>query len=56
MLEPARPVVLRRRPAGVLCIDAVHEDVPFTKTMRAAIAKEIRDLGKWLEVEVEVCG
>ena len=41
------------RPAGVLRIDAVHEDAPFTKTMRAAIDKEIRDLRKWLELEVE---
>ena len=41
------------RQAGVLRVDAVHEDAPFTKTMRAAIDKEIRDLGKWLELEVE---
>jgi hypothetical protein len=27
----------------------MHEDVPFTKTMRAAIDREMTDLAKWLD-------
>jgi uncharacterized protein YcaQ len=38
--------------AGVLRINAIHEDLPFTKAMRAAIDREIRDLAQWLELEV----
>lgn len=37
--------------AGVLRVHAVHEDVPFTATMRSAVEKEIRDLAHWLELE-----
>ncbi len=36
------------RKAGVLRIHAVHQDVPFTTTMGAAIDREIADLAKWL--------
>jgi hypothetical protein len=40
------------RKAGVLRINAVHEDEPFTKAMTAAVRKEIKDLAKWLELEL----
>lgn len=33
-------------------IDAIHEDVPFTKTMAAAIRREIKDLARWLSLEL----
>lgn len=34
--------------AGGLRVDAIHEDVPFTKTMAAAVHREINDLTRWL--------
>jgi uncharacterized protein YcaQ len=40
------------RKAGVLRVDAVHEDVPFTKAMTAAVTREIRDLAKWLQLDL----
>ncbi|HZE38301.1 MAG TPA: crosslink repair DNA glycosylase YcaQ family protein [Stackebrandtia sp.] len=40
--------------AGVLRVFAIHEDMAFTKTMRAAIDGEIRELAKWLQVALEV--
>jgi uncharacterized protein len=36
------------RRAGVLRVDAVHRDVPFTKAMTAAVRREIDDLASWL--------
>jgi uncharacterized protein YcaQ len=39
--------------AGVLRITAIHEDVKFTATMRAAVDREIRDLAQWLELEID---
>ncbi|WP_198955277.1 DNA glycosylase AlkZ-like family protein [Kineosporia sp. R_H_3] len=36
------------RAAGVLRVDAVHEDVPFTKAMTAAVRAELRSLARWL--------
>ena len=36
------------RKAGVLRVDAIHEDVPFTKAMAAGVRKELRDLAAWL--------
>lgn len=38
--------------AGVLTVRAVHRDVPFTKTLTAAVDREIRDLARWLDVEL----
>lgn len=35
------------RKAGVLTVHAVHEDVPFTKAMSAAVGRELRDLASW---------
>ena len=34
------------RKAGVLCVDAVHEDVPFTRPVAAAVDQEIDDLAR----------
>jgi uncharacterized protein YcaQ len=41
------------RDAGVLEVYAVHQDVPFTDEMTAAVDQEIADLARWLELEVE---
>ncbi|WP_426514728.1 DNA glycosylase AlkZ-like family protein [Dactylosporangium sp. McL0621] len=38
--------------AGVLRVDAVHEDVPFTKAQTAAVRREIGSLAAWLRLEV----
>jgi uncharacterized protein YcaQ len=40
------------REAGVFRVAAVHEDVPFSKTMTAAVGREIRDLARWLDLEL----
>jgi uncharacterized protein YcaQ len=40
------------REAGVFRGAAVHEDVPFSKTMTAAVGREIRDLARWLDLEL----
>ncbi|MER7181237.1 crosslink repair DNA glycosylase YcaQ family protein, partial [Streptomyces hyaluromycini] len=39
------------RTAGRLRVDAVHQDVPFTKAMSAGIGQEIQDLACWLDLE-----
>lgn len=39
------------RKGGVLRVDAVHEDVPFTKAMTNAVRAELRDLARWLDLE-----
>jgi uncharacterized protein YcaQ len=40
------------RKAGVLRINAVHEDVPFSKRTTEEVDREIEDLARWLEVDV----
>jgi uncharacterized protein len=40
------------RTGGVLSVNAVHQDVAFTKTMTAAVHREITDLAHWLELEL----
>jgi hypothetical protein len=40
------------RKAGTLVVNAIHEDVRFTKAMRAAVGAEIADLAVWLGLEV----
>jgi hypothetical protein len=40
------------RKAGVLRVNAIHEDVSFSKAMTSAVRKEIADLGAWLGLEV----
>jgi uncharacterized protein YcaQ len=36
------------RPAGVLRVDAIHEDVPFTKAMTTAVRRELTSLAAFL--------
>jgi uncharacterized protein len=40
------------RKAGVLRVDAIHEDVPFTKRMTTEVRDEIDDLARWLDLEL----
>jgi uncharacterized protein len=40
------------RNAGVLSINAIHQDVPFDKAMTAAVDHEIKDLAHWLELDL----
>jgi len=40
------------RKAGVLRVDAVHKDVPFAKALSAAVDREIKDLARWLELDL----
>lgn len=40
------------RRAGVLRVQAIHQDIPFTKTVTAAIGHEIKDLAHWLELDL----
>ena len=44
------------RKAGVLRVDAIHEDVPFTRRIHADVRNEIDDLARWLELEVSLPG
>jgi uncharacterized protein len=44
------------RDAGVLRVDAVHEDVPFTKAMASAVQRELRGLADWLGLELDQSG
>ncbi|MDQ3484881.1 MAG: winged helix DNA-binding domain-containing protein [Actinomycetota bacterium] len=39
-------------PDGVLRVNAVHQDIPFGKAMAAAVDREIRDLARWLDLEL----
>lgn len=41
------------RRAGVLWVDAIHEDEPFTSSLRAAVDRELRSLAGMLHLEVE---
>ena len=36
------------RKAGVFRVDAIHEDAPFSKSLSAAVHRELRDLAQWL--------
>ncbi|MGZ4137866.1 MAG: DNA glycosylase AlkZ-like family protein [Actinomycetota bacterium] len=40
------------RDAGVLRVDAIHEDEPFTKTVTLAVRRELKDLAGWLELDL----
>jgi uncharacterized protein len=44
------------RKAGVLRVDAIHKDVTFNKTMTAAVDREIKDLARWLELDLSLPG
>jgi len=39
------------RKAGVLRVNAIHEDVKFTRAMTKAVQAELDDLASWLGVE-----
>ena len=41
-----------QREHGVLRVDAIHQDVPFSKSMAAAVHREIAGLAGWLELEL----
>ena len=42
------------RRAGVLRVNALHQDEPFDAAMTAAIGAEINDLARWLDLELEL--
>ena len=44
------------RKEGELRVAAVHQDVPFTRAMTAAVDREIADLARWLDLEVVLPG
>ena len=44
------------RKAGVLAVNAIHQDEPFTTAMASAVDHEVRDLAAWLELELEMRG
>ena len=41
------------RKAGVLRVHAVHQDVSFTRTMSAAVHREVEDLARWLDLDLD---
>jgi uncharacterized protein YcaQ len=43
---------LADRQAGVLRVHDIHQDVPFTKSMTAAVGREIEDLARWLALDL----
>ena len=40
------------RKSRVLRVDAIHQDVPFTKVMAGEVQGEIQDLARWLDLDV----
>ena len=42
------------RKAGVLRVNAIHQDTPFSKTTAAAVQREIRDLARWLRLDPDL--
>jgi uncharacterized protein len=44
------------RDAGVLRVDAIHQDVPFDGTMTAAVDGEVKDLAHWLGLDLRPPG
>ncbi|SDR75933.1 DNA glycosylase AlkZ-like family protein [Actinopolymorpha singaporensis] len=44
------------RKAGLLRVHAIHQDVPFTKAISAAVHREINDLARWLKVDPSLPG
>ncbi|HEX8305798.1 MAG TPA: crosslink repair DNA glycosylase YcaQ family protein [Jatrophihabitans sp.] len=40
------------RAAGALRVDAIHQDVPFGKTMASAAHREVKDLARWLDLDL----
>jgi uncharacterized protein len=44
------------RKAGVLRVNAIHQDVAFDPAMTAAVDQEIKDLADWLELDLGLTG
>jgi uncharacterized protein YcaQ len=44
------------RAAGVLRVDALHEDEPFPTATAAAVRREIADLARWLDLDLALPG
>ena len=44
------------RETGVLRVDAIHEDEPFSKTAAAGVRRELKDLARWLELDLALPG
>lgn len=42
------------RKGNVLRVDAIHQDMPFTKAMAADIRREIEDLAAWLSLHLDL--
>ncbi len=42
------------RQAGVLRVAAIHRDVPFSTAMATAVHREVEDLARWLDLELEL--
>ncbi|MEO5708577.1 MAG: crosslink repair DNA glycosylase YcaQ family protein [Nocardioidaceae bacterium] len=40
------------RKAGIFEVTAVHEDAPFGRAMAVAVDREIKDLARWLDLEL----
>ena len=40
------------RTAGVLRVDAIHEDAPFTRRTSAAVRSELDALAAWLDLDL----
>ena len=40
----------------MLRVAAIHQDVPFDRTMTAAVDREIKDLAHWLELDLSLPG
>lgn len=41
------------RTAGVLRITTIHKGIPFSKAMTQAVSREIRDLARWLQMDLD---
>jgi hypothetical protein len=44
------------RAAGVLRVDAIHQDVPFDQRMAAEVDQQVKDLANWLELDLALPG
>jgi uncharacterized protein YcaQ len=44
------------RGAGVLRVDTIHEDLPFSKAVAAAVRRELNDLARWLDLRLLLAG
>ncbi|WP_127501735.1 DNA glycosylase AlkZ-like family protein [Actinoplanes solisilvae] len=42
------------RKRGVLRVDAIHEDAPFSRSTSAAVHREIQDLARWLHLGLDL--